>query len=169
MATISIRRRRPRAAPRRRVRTRPPIWRCCRRPIVVLVVYLGCMLWTVRLSFTSSKLLPKLDFVGLEQYQRLFANDRWIVSVENLAIFGVLFIVGCPGPRLPAGGVHRPADPLRGRVPHHLPLSRTRCRFIVTGLVWQWILNPDLGLQKLVRDLGLDELHLRLDRATSRW
>jgi len=26
--------------------------------------------------------------------------------------------------------------------------------FIVTGLVWQWFLNPELGLQKVVRDLG---------------
>jgi glucose/mannose transport system permease protein len=26
--------------------------------------------------------------------------------------------------------------------------------FVVTGLAWQWFLNPTLGLQKLVRDLG---------------
>jgi glucose/mannose transport system permease protein len=26
--------------------------------------------------------------------------------------------------------------------------------FIVTGLVWQWILNPDLGIQHVVRSLG---------------
>jgi glucose/mannose transport system permease protein len=26
--------------------------------------------------------------------------------------------------------------------------------FIVTGLAWQWFLNPGLGLQKVVRDLG---------------
>ena len=62
--------------------------------IIVVVVYLGCMLWTVRLSFSSSQLLPKLDFVGLAQYQRLFANERFLVSVENILIFGVLFLVG---------------------------------------------------------------------------
>jgi glucose/mannose transport system permease protein len=28
--------------------------------------------------------------------------------------------------------------------------------FIVTGLVWQWFLNPTLGLQKLVRDAGFE-------------
>jgi glucose/mannose transport system permease protein len=28
--------------------------------------------------------------------------------------------------------------------------------FIVTGLVWQWLLNPSLGIEKMVRDLGLD-------------
>jgi glucose/mannose transport system permease protein len=28
--------------------------------------------------------------------------------------------------------------------------------FIVTGLVWQWLLNPSLGIEKMVRGLGLD-------------
>ena len=28
--------------------------------------------------------------------------------------------------------------------------------FIVTGLVWQWILNPDYGVEKIVRSLGFD-------------
>ncbi len=26
--------------------------------------------------------------------------------------------------------------------------------FIVTGLVWQWILNPDFGIQSIVRAMG---------------
>ena len=26
--------------------------------------------------------------------------------------------------------------------------------FIVTGLIWQWLLNPDFGIQNVVRDLG---------------
>jgi glucose/mannose transport system permease protein len=28
--------------------------------------------------------------------------------------------------------------------------------FIVTGVAWQWFLNPGLGLQKLVRDMGFE-------------
>src|SRR5690554_3927890 len=63
--------------------------------LVVVVVYLGCMVWTVRLSFSSSKLLPVLDWVGLKQYERLFYNERFLVSVENIVVFGVLFIAGC--------------------------------------------------------------------------
>ena len=27
--------------------------------------------------------------------------------------------------------------------------------FVVTGLTWQWMLNPTYGLQKVVRDFGL--------------
>src|SRR5690606_20926715 len=32
--------------------------------------------------------------------------------------------------------------------------------FIVTGLVWQWILNPTLGLQRVADGLGLEGLKL---------
>ena len=123
--------------------------------IVVLVVYVGCMLWTVRLSFTSSRLLPKFDWVGLQQYQRLVANDRFVVSIENIAIFGVLFVGGCLvlgfllavfiDQRVRAEGVFRTVF----LFPHAMS-------FVVTGLAWQWFLNPGLGLQKLVRDFGFE-------------
>ena len=36
--------------------------------------------------------------------------------------------------------------------------------FIVTGLVWQWIMNPTLGLQKIADGIGLRLVPLRLDR-----
>ena len=123
--------------------------------LIVIVAYLGCMLWTVRLSFTSSKLLPKLDFVGFAQYERLFANTRFLVSIENLLVFGVLFLGGALvlgfllavfiDQRVRAEGVFRTVY----LYPHALS-------FIVTGLVWQWFLNPTLGLQKLMRDAGFE-------------
>lgn len=119
----------------------------------VIVVYLGCMLWTVRLSFTSSRMLPILDFVGLEQYARLFGNARFLVSVQNVVIFGALFMLGCLvlgfllavfiDQRVRAEGTLRTIY----LYPHALS-------FIVTGLVWQWFLNPTLGLEKLVQDAG---------------
>lgn len=119
----------------------------------VIVVYLGCMLWTVRLSFTSSKLLPTLDFVGFEQYARLFDNARFLISVQNVAVFGALFMLGCLvlgfllavfiDQRVRAEGTLRTIY----LYPHALS-------FIVTGLVWQWFLNPTLGLEKLVQDAG---------------
>src|SRR3546814_13228510 len=31
--------------------------------------------------------------------------------------------------------------------------------FIVTGLVWQWILNPEFGIQAVVRSLGWESFH----------
>jgi glucose/mannose transport system permease protein len=121
--------------------------------ITVVVVYLGCMFWTVRLSFTSSKMLPAMDFVGLLQYERLLSSTRFLISVHNLVVFGVLFLAGCLvlgfllavliDQRVRAEGVFRTVY----LYPHALS-------FIVTGLVWQWFLNPTLGLEKLVRDAG---------------
>jgi glucose/mannose transport system permease protein len=123
--------------------------------LTVVVVYLGCMVWTVGLSFTSSRMLPKLDFVGLAQYQRLFSNGRFLISIENLVVFGALFLGGCLilgfllavfiDQRVRAEGVFRTIY----LYPHALS-------FIVTGLVWQWFLNPTFGLQKIGRDLGFE-------------
>jgi glucose/mannose transport system permease protein len=123
--------------------------------LVVLVVYVGCMLWTVRLSFTSSTLLPKLDWVGFAQYSRLFVNDRFVTSAENIVIFGVLFISGCLilgfllavfiDQNVRAEGVFRTVF-----------LYPYAMSFVVTGVAWQWFLNPGLGLQKVVRDLGFE-------------
>ncbi len=121
--------------------------------LVVIVVYLGCMLWTVRLSLSSSKLLPTLDFVGLDQYRRLLTNARFLISAENVVVFGVLFLAGCLvigfllavfiDQQVRAEGLLRTVF----LYPHAMS-------FIVTGLVWQWFLNPTLGLQKLVQDAG---------------
>ena len=62
--------------------------------VIMWFVY-GFILWTVYISFTKSKLLPKYEFWGIDQYFRLWSMPRWHVAVENLAIFTVLFIILC--------------------------------------------------------------------------
>ncbi|MEX6508396.1 carbohydrate ABC transporter permease [Jiella sp. M17.18] len=120
---------------------------------VVLAAYVGAMLWTVQISFTASKLLPVDRYVGFAQYERLFASTRWIVSLENVAIFGVLFVGGC----LVIGFL------LAAALDQHVRFENTlrtiflypyAMSFIVTGLIWQWLMNPTLGIQKAVHDWG---------------
>ena len=41
--------------------------------LTAVVIFLGGTLWTVLYSFTNSKLLPRLSFVGLDQYERLWS------------------------------------------------------------------------------------------------
>jgi glucose/mannose transport system permease protein len=123
--------------------------------LTVLVIFVGCTIWTIVHSFTSSKLLPKLDFVGLAQYERLWGNDRWIVSIKNLAIFGVCsmifsLVIGFTLAALLDRKI-RFENTFRTIILYPFALS-----FIVTGLVWQWILNPDFGIEKVVRDLGFE-------------
>ena len=57
------------------------------------VVFVGGTLWTVLYSFTNSKLLPRLNFVGLDQYYRLWSTPRWLISIENLLIYGAISLV----------------------------------------------------------------------------
>ena len=121
--------------------------------LTVLGVYIGTVLWSVRISFSSSKVFPRDDWVGFAQYARLFDTERWNVSLHNLAIFGVLFIVAC----LVAGFLlavfldqHvRGENALRTVFLYPYAMS-----FVATGLIWQWVLNPTLGVESVVRRLG---------------
>lgn len=56
--------------------------------LVAVVIFLGGSIWTVVYSFTNSKLLPRLNFVGLDQYDRLWSSARWLISIQNLAVYG---------------------------------------------------------------------------------
>ncbi len=121
----------------------------------VLVVFVGCTLWTVWYSFTDSRLLPNGEFIGLGQYERLFETPRWNKSVWNLMIFGVLslvitLVVGFILAALMDQKI-RFESAFRTIMLYPFALS-----FIVTGLVWQWIMNPSLGLQATMRNLGWD-------------
>src|SRR5690606_5244686 len=58
-----------------------------------LGVFVGGTVWPVVYSFTNSRLLPRLQFVGLDQYERLWSTPRWLASIENLMIYGVLSLI----------------------------------------------------------------------------
>ena len=61
--------------------------------VTALLVFVGGTIWTVVYSFTNSGLLPRLQWVGLDQYERLWATRKWLVSIENLAIYGLCMLV----------------------------------------------------------------------------
>ena len=121
--------------------------------ITVLVVFVGGASWTVVHSFTKSRMLPKLNFVGLDQYERLWSTPRWLISVENLAIYGFFsLILSLSIGFLLAALLDqkiRFENTFRSIILFPFALS-----FVVTGLVWQWILNPDFGIQSIVRGWG---------------
>nr|WP_181377186.1 sugar ABC transporter permease [Pontivivens insulae] len=121
--------------------------------LTALVVFVGGTAWTVVYSFTDSRLLPRLNFVGLDQYERLWSTRRWLISIENLAIYGIcsLILTLLIGFTLAAMLDRK----IRGEaVFRSIFLYPFALSFVVTGLAWQWILNPDFGLQEVVRRMG---------------
>ena len=123
--------------------------------LTVFVAYMGTMFWSVRLSFSSSRMLPKNDFVGFAQYERLFNTSRWITSLENLLLIAFLFLAICfvLGFLLSVFIDQKIKAESFFRTVFLFPYAMS---FIVTGLVWQWIFNPQLGVQKTVQALGWD-------------
>ena len=124
--------------------------------LTALVIFIGCSAWTVIYSFTGSRLLPKTRWVGFDQYDRLWDTTRWIVSIENLAIYGGCMLTLS----LVLGFVMAALLDQRIRFENTFRtvfLYPYALSFVVTGLTWQWMLNPTFGLQKVVRDLGFPD------------
>jgi glucose/mannose transport system permease protein len=121
----------------------------------VLFAYLGTVFWSVRVSVSSSRTLPSSDFVGLAQYTRLFASERWLLSLENVVVFGVIFIAACLvlGFLLAVFIDQKVAGEGVLRTVFLYPYAMS---FVATGLIWQWVLNPELGIQSTVRSLGFE-------------
>ena len=121
--------------------------------VTALFVFVGGTAWTIVYSFTKSGLLPRLKWVGLQQYDRLWDTKKWLVSIENLFIYGLcmlilMFVIGFILAALIDQKV-RFESVFRTVILYPYALS-----FVVTGLIWQWILNPSFGVQGIVRDLG---------------
>lgn len=116
----------------------------------------GLMIWNGVLSLTVSRMLPNYEWAGLAQYARLWEMDRWWVALKNLAIFGGGYVGGSLvigvvlavllDQKIRAEGV------LRTIYLYPMALS-----FIVTGTAWKWMLNPEQGLQALVRSWGFTD------------
>jgi glucose/mannose transport system permease protein len=113
----------------------------------------GFMIWNGLLSLTASRMLPNYEWVGLAQYAKLWEMERWWVALKNLAVFGSLYVGGAMllgmllaiflDQKIRAEGV------LRTIYLYPMALS-----FVVTGTAWKWMLNPSLGLEKLMHDWG---------------
>lgn len=124
--------------------------------IAILVFVYGFIGWTAYVSLTRSRLLPRYDLVGFIQYERLLSSPRWATAITNLFIFGGLFIgfsmlIGLLlaiflDQKIRTEGV------LRTIYLYPMALS-----LIVTGTAWKWILNPGLGLESVLRDMGVTQ------------
>jgi glucose/mannose transport system permease protein len=132
--------------------------------IAVGIFVYGFIAWSVRVSLSDWKgLTPDYTFAGLRNYLELFADPRFHVDVRNTVIFTLVFVLGALAiglflailldQRLPGEGFFR-----------GLFLFPMAISFIVTGVIWRWLMNPALsadrlsGFNLLFHNLGLDFL-----------
>lgn len=120
--------------------------------IMIIFIY-GFIFWNMILSLTNSKILPVYTFAGLKQYVSLFGNAKWWLAMENLFIFSSLFIGFCLLIGLLLAIFIDQKIRFEGifRTIYLYPMALS---FIATGTVWQWMLNPGLGLENFVIQMG---------------
>jgi ABC-type sugar transport systems, permease components len=101
-------------------------------------------------------MLPTYKFVGTAQYERLFDNDRWLVALSNLGVFGGLFILICLvlGVMLAIFLDQKIRAEGAIRTIYLYPMAIS---FIVTGTAWKWLLNPTNGIEKMMIELGFED------------
>ena len=113
----------------------------------------GFMIWNGVLSVTASRMLPNYEFVSLAQYAKLWEMDRWWVALKNLAIFGIGYVGGAMALGVFLAVLLDQKVRAEGfiRTVYLYPMALS---FVVTGTAWKWLLNPSMGLEKLMHDWG---------------
>lgn len=124
---------------------------------VTVVAFIGSILWTVYLSFTRSRRVPDYTIDWTEwsrQYERLFNDDGWTISLWNLITLGIGSALAIVFGFVLAAMIDREK---RGesffRTVFLYPLAVS---LIVTGVAWRWILNPTMGLEATLHRMGFE-------------
>jgi glucose/mannose transport system permease protein len=136
----------------------------------------GLIVWTGYISTVQwDTLRPDYTFVGLANYQAIFAQNRFLMDIRNTVVFTISFIaasltIGL----LLANFIDRQirAEGLFRNI-FVFPMAIS---FIVTGVVWKWVLSPGTvetittagGSLLVSRPQGVNQL-FGLDPASNRW
>lgn len=122
--------------------------------MVGICVY-GFIAFTFYLSFTASTILPTMTLATESNYERLFSLRNFFLSVKNLGVFSVLYIVISMllgmflailiDQRIRAESLFR-----------SIFLYPMALSFIVTGTAWKWLLDPSIGFERTMRLMGFE-------------
>jgi glucose/mannose transport system permease protein len=131
--------------------------------LAVFIFIYGFIFWSVRVSLSDwVGLMPNYDWAGLQNYIDLFKDPRFHIDIRNTIIFTVLFVGGCLFLGLILAILLDQG--LRGEnFFRSLFIFPMAISFIVTGVVWRWLMNPAMGsrmsgLNLLFSQFGLDFL-----------
>lgn len=140
-------------APRVPVRPRRRLWKNLGLGLLFIAPWLiGFLVLTLYpffsslyYSFTAYNILSPPRWVGLENYQHLLADPKFVVSIKNTLFYTVIAVP--LGVVLAIGLALVYNQKIPGR-----PLFRTLMYVplivppVATALLWQWIFNPQVGL-----------------------
>ena len=131
--------------------------------LAIFIFVYGFIAWSGRVSLSAWKgLTPDYTFVGIQNYLELFKDARFHIDIRNTVIFTLIFVIGSLVLGITLAILLDQG--LRGesffRSVFLFPMAIS---YIVTGVVWRWLMNPAMGsrmsgLNLLFSNMGLDFL-----------
>ncbi len=140
---------------------------------IFVYVFIGVTAYT---SMTDANAMQRLsgqpsNFIGLQNYAELFTgllNNRFRIDMVNTVFFTVMFIVVCLGVGM--GLAILLDQKVKGEsVFRTIFLFPMALSFVVTGVVWKWLFNPQAGLNVLPTYIGLPHVEFRWFISQTRW
>lgn len=124
--------------------------------ILIAIFVYGFISWTGYVSLSNyNTIVPDFSFAGLKNYLYLFNDFRFQADLRNTLFFTILFI----GLVIILGlGLAVLLDQhLKGEsVFRNIFLFPMALSFIVTGVVWQWLLHPSTGFNQLLAIFNIE-------------
>lgn len=138
----------------------PPVLLVSPTIVVIGIFVYGLIAANISVSLSDRhSLVPATQFVGLDNYFSLFAEERFIHALTNLGVFTLFFVLGTMffgflwawmlDKGVTAEGVFRSVF-----------LFPMAVSFVASGVVWRWLLNSAegdraSGLNRVFESLGL--------------
>jgi glucose/mannose transport system permease protein len=123
--------------------------------VAICVFVYGFIAWSSVVSVSDwNTVRADYSFVGLDNFERLFQHFRFQIDVRNTIVFTVFFVGAC----LVIGFT------LASLLDRHIVgegifrsiyLFPMAISFIVTGVVWRWLLAPRAGVNLLAHKAGV--------------
>lgn len=126
--------------------------------IAIAIFVYGFISWTGYVSFSNwNTLTPDFSFAGLQNYAFLLQDYRFQSGMRNTLFFTIFFIFGVlfMGFMLATFIDSNIKQEWFFRNVFLFPMALS---FVVTGVVWQWLLNPSTGVNILFAMLGFDSV-----------
>ncbi len=126
--------------------------------LAVGVFVYGFIAWSGYVSLSNwNSLVPDMSFAGFKNYVFLFKDFRFQADLRNTLFFTVFFILAVLVMGLLLAVFLD--QKIRGeglfRNIFFFPMALS---FVVTGVIWQWLLNPATGVNLFLKKLNLDSL-----------
>lgn len=125
--------------------------------LIFVYGFIGFTIWVSFSNWDSPRQDLSLSNPVFATWQRLFEATRFQIDIRNTIVFTVFFLIGSVGIGLGLAIALDQSLPFRGVI-RNVFLFPYALSFVVTGVSWRWIFNPESGLTKLADILGINWL-----------